>query len=87
MYDSDEFIKFHCRRCNTVIPYSQKKEDGYLKGAYVCERCWDRRPPAEDPIVPGPDLKPVRHPGYSLVSPDVTEQTGTPPTIDSDPPA
>ncbi len=85
------YAKFVCPRCGKTIDYREAKADGYLNqtaspsGVYVCPDCWDRYPPAEDPIViKGADLRPLKHPGNRRIE-DFEPYTGPPVTEDSDP--
>ncbi len=64
----DDYIKWKCPRCYVRYPYSMKVRDGYLTNLWVCRDCYDRRPPGEDPAVPGADFKPIRHPGPSPIT-------------------
>ena len=62
-YPSDSYIKGQwnviCDRCGQKIKSSKTRKDGYNAGLIVCNKCWDRRPPGEDPVHLPKDSQPV----------------------------
>lgn len=68
--------KTFCQRCGERIYVTRAKKDGHIKGLVVCPDCWDRKHPADTPvIIKGKEIK--RHP-LQIPEPFEFEQEQTP---------
>lgn len=60
MSSSHNFI---CQKCGFKYRNNYKRIDwdGKRKHLIVCKYCWDRVPPGEFPIIPRPEMLPIKN--------------------------
>lgn len=63
MFSAGKFAIFCCARCGRTKPYMEAREDGNIKGLYVCsdKDCYDNIDPYKLPPLP-PDTFVLHHP-------------------------
>lgn len=66
-FASGRKAKAQCGRCGDVVPYRRLRQDGYKRGYWVCDDCYDPAEPQERPINTA-DAVALRHPAPLLDS-------------------
>lgn len=72
MFSAGRFAIFCCARCGLTKPYTEAREDGNIKGLYVCQDsdCYDHIDPYKLPPAP-PDSFVLHHPRPDAVLNDL----------------